>query len=100
MHVCVKITSVINYLCLNITEIVDALDVNWSAIMSETKTEFVPGFARQRFRAAHVLSRIGFSQALAGSELSEKIIALCQKQLDEEVDKNEGTLFLRCLITT
>ncbi|XP_054724542.1 zinc finger CCCH domain-containing protein 13-like isoform X2 [Uloborus diversus] len=78
---------------LNETEkskIVDALDVNWSALMSETKTEFVPGFARRRFKAAHVLSRIGFSQVFAGPELSEKIVNLCQKQLSEEDNQNEG----------
>ncbi|GIX98788.1 zinc finger CCCH domain-containing protein 13, partial [Caerostris extrusa] len=70
------------------SKIVNALDVDWSTLMSETKTEFVPGFARKRFKAAHVLSRIGFSQALAGPELSAKIINICQKQLDEENDTN------------
>ncbi|XP_035225602.1 zinc finger CCCH domain-containing protein 13-like isoform X2 [Stegodyphus dumicola] len=68
---------------------VDALDVDWSALITETKKQFVPGFARQRFKAAHVLSRIGFSQVLAGPELSEKIINICQKQLKEE-EQNDG----------
>ncbi|GFS48086.1 zinc finger CCCH domain-containing protein 13 [Trichonephila inaurata madagascariensis] len=71
------------------SKIVNALEVDWSTLMSETKTEFVPGFARQRFKAAHVLSRIGFSQVFAGPELTEKIIETCQKQLDDEVVSNE-----------
>ncbi|GFX41822.1 zinc finger CCCH domain-containing protein 13 [Trichonephila clavipes] len=71
------------------SKIVNALEVDWSTLMSETKTEFVPGFARQRFKAAHVLSRIGFSQVFAGAELTEKIIETCQKQLDDEVVSNE-----------
>ncbi|GFS61379.1 zinc finger CCCH domain-containing protein 13 [Nephila pilipes] len=71
------------------SKIVNALEVDWSTLMNETKTEFVPGFARQRFKAAHVLSRIGFSQVFAGSELTEKIIETCQKQLDEEVSNEE-----------
>lgn len=72
------------------SKIVDALDVDWSALMSEAKTEFKPGYARRRFTAAHVLSRIGFSQVLAGPKLSEKIIKECQRQLNEENDQNEG----------
>lgn len=82
--------TIINSLCyFFFLEIVDALDVDWSALMNETKTEFKPGCARKRFTAAHVLSRIGFSQVFAGSKLSEKIVSYCQKQLDEETgDEN------------
>ncbi|KAF8786176.1 Zinc finger CCCH domain-containing protein 13 [Argiope bruennichi] len=74
------------------SKIVNALEVDWSTLMSETKTtDFIPGFARQRFKAAHVLSRIGFSQVFAGPELSEKIINICQKQLEEEVLNEDKT---------
>lgn len=78
---------------ISISEIVDALDVDWSALMSETKTDFKPGCARKRFTAAHVLSRIGFSQVFAGPELSDKIIKKCQEHLDKENDENEGNIF-------
>lgn len=67
--------------------IVDALDVNWSTLMSESrpKTDFVPGFARKRFKTSHVLSQIGFSQVLAGSEMTRRIFKFCQEQLDQEM---------------
>lgn len=85
------------YWFVSISEIVDALDVDWSALMSETKTEFKPGCARKRFTPAHVISRIGFSQVFAGPELSEKIIKKCQEQLEKENDENEGNLFFNLL---
>ncbi|XP_076352583.1 uncharacterized protein LOC143247919 [Tachypleus tridentatus] len=74
--------------------IVNALDVDWSSLMNEQrpKLEFIPGSARKRFTVAHVLSRIGFSEAFAGVELTKRIIGFCEKQLQDEVaEENHST---------
>ncbi|XP_042900743.1 zinc finger CCCH domain-containing protein 13 isoform X1 [Parasteatoda tepidariorum] len=75
------------------SKIVDALDVDWSVLMkaSAAKTGFIPGLSRSRFKAAHVLSRIGFSQTFAGAELTKKIKDFCDKQLHEEKEHEEGS---------
>ena len=67
-------------------QVLDALDIDWGSLVSEPKpkTEFIPGSARKRFSAANVLMRIGFSQELAGPQMTQKLIDFCQTELKEE----------------
>ena len=67
-------------------QVLDALDINWKSLVSEPKPklEFVPGSARRRFNPANVLMKIGFSQSLAGPELSRKLTDFCKEELKEE----------------
>lgn len=67
-------------------QMLDALDIDWKSLVSEpkAKSEFVKGSARKRFNPANVLMKIGFSQTLAGPELSRKLIDFCKEELKEE----------------
>ncbi|CAG2162245.1 unnamed protein product [Oppiella nova] len=67
-------------------QVLDALDIDWGSLVTEPKAklEFIPGSARKRFSAANVLMRIGFSQAYAGQQMTQKLIDFCQSELKEE----------------
>ncbi|CAG2103368.1 unnamed protein product [Medioppia subpectinata] len=67
-------------------QVLDSLDIDWGSLVTEPKAklEFIPGSARKRFSAANVLMRIGFSQAFAGQQMTQKLIDFCQNELKEE----------------
>ncbi|XP_054164192.1 serine/arginine repetitive matrix protein 5-like [Oppia nitens] len=67
-------------------QVLNALDIDWGSLVEEpkVKSEFVPGSARKRFSAANVLMRIGFSQAYAGQQMTEKLTKFCQNELKDE----------------
>lgn len=73
----------------NSKQMLDALDIDWASLINTNKRETqsdvdVPGSVRNRFTPAKILSKMGFSHAFAGPQLTEKIVELCRSELNSE----------------
>lgn len=71
--------------------IVDVLNIDWSHVMqtNRPKHQEKSGSALQRFWPGQIFSKIGVSRQFAGETLYQKLQDLCNKQLNEEQQKEQ-----------
>ena len=81
-----------------ITGIVDVLDIDWKSLMQQNEVQSkTSGSALKRFTPASIFSKIGVSLQFAGEKLYDKIQTVCQENMDEtdetENGENKGVIF-------
>lgn len=76
-----------------------ALDINWAALVRDTKpptNEVAAGTALKRFKAPHLLARLGVSTRFARPEVVEGIRQECAAQSDADTEKVEISAVIEC----
>lgn len=77
-----------------------ALDINWAVLVRDTNkpatNEVAAGTALKRFKAPHLLARLGVSTRFARPEVVQSIRESCAAQSDPEAEKVEISAVIEC----